>query len=141
VRNGESAGKLVGAGCLNTSRVQSVVVFLVALIMAWGHAPIIRSIFFSFELGAYFLFATVVYVLCGILLLARRLFKLANVGLILMAIVDNLLLVYTRTMPNIFFRRVVPWTWEWNPLGTVQIFVGQLIIIVLCALLLYKSKA
>lgn len=112
-----------------------------ALTMAWGHAPIIRSIFFSFELGAYFLFATVVYVLCGILLLARRLFKLANVGLILMAIVDNLLLVYTRTMPNIFFRRVVPWSWEWNPLGTVQIFVGQLIIIVLCALLLYKSKA
>jgi hypothetical protein len=141
VRNGEFAGKLVGAGCLNTSRVLSVVVFLVALTMAWGHAPIIRSIFFSFELGAYFLFATVVYVLCGILLLARRLFKLANVGLILMAIVDNLLLVYTRTMPNIFFRRVVPWTWEWNPLGTVQIFVGQLIIIVLCALLLYKSKA
>ena len=69
-----------------------------------------------------------------------RLFKLANFGLIVLAIVDNLLLFYTRTEPNIFFGRIIPWSWNWFPLGTVQIFIGQAIITVLCTILLYKPK-
>jgi hypothetical protein len=109
--------------------------------MAYGHIPIIRAIFFSFSIGGYFLFATVVYILGGIFVVANKLFKLSNVGLIIMAAVDNLLLIYTRTMPNIFFPRTIPWSWGWFPLGTVQVFIGQTILIVLCAILLYKQKA
>jgi hypothetical protein len=74
------------------------------------------------------------------LVVAGRLFKLANVGLIIMAVVDNILLLYTRTMSNIFFHRIVPWSYEWVPPGTVQILIGQTILIVVCAILLYKRK-
>ncbi len=126
---------------LNTSKAFAVLVLLDALIMAVGHVPLIRAIFFFFPIGAYFLFATVVYVLGGIFVVANKLFKLSNVGLIIMAVVDNLLLIYTRTMPNIFFPRTIPWSWDWFPLGTVQVFIGQTILIVLCAILLYKTKS
>lgn len=126
---------------LNASKVLAVLVLLDALIMAVGHVPLIRALFFFFPIGAYFLFATVVYVLGGIFVVANKLFKLSNVGLIIMAVVDNLLLIYTRTMPNIFFPRTIPWSWDWFPLGTVQIFIGQTILIVLCAILLYKTKS
>ena len=118
----------------------AVLVLLDSLLMAYGHVPIIRAIFFSLPIGGYFLFATVVYILGGILVVANRLFKLSIVGLIIMAIVDNLLLIYTRTMPNIFFHRMLSWSWGWVPLGTVQVLVGQTILIVLCAIL-YKTKS
>lgn len=118
----------------------AVLVLLDSLLMACGHVPLIRVIFFSFSIGGYFLFATVVYILGGIFVVANRLFKLSIVGLVIMAIMDNLLLIYTRTMPNVFFHRMLPWSWEWVPLGTVQVLVGQAILIVLCAILLYKTK-
>jgi uncharacterized membrane protein YphA (DoxX/SURF4 family) len=91
-------------------------------------------------IGAYFLIATILFILGGILVASGKLFKLANLGLIILAVVDNALLIYTRTMPNTFFQRPVPWSWEWFPLGTVQIFIGQAVIIVLCALLISKPK-
>ena len=141
-------------------------VLLVALVMAYGHAPLaigISSLLrpqgrqppppttsgqaspgggfsFFFALGTYFLFATIIYVLGGIFVATGKLFKLANVGLIVLAIVDNILLIYTRTMPNMFFRRVIPWSWGWWPLGTVQVLLGQTIIIVFCLLLLYRPE-
>jgi len=126
---------------MGASSALRVTVLLDALLMAWGHAPLIRAIFRSPSIGGYFLFSTVVFVLGGILVVSGKLFKLANVDLVILGVVDNLLLVYTRTMPNIFFRRPIPWSWEWFPPGTVQIFFGQAIIIVLCAILFYKSRA
>jgi hypothetical protein len=115
-----------------------LVVLVDALLMAAGHVPLIRAIFFSFPIGAYFLFATVVYVLGGILAVVRKLFKLSNFSLITLAIVDNILLIYTRTMSNIFFPRIFPWSWSWIPLGTGQILIGQLAIVALCVILLIK---
>ena len=147
---------------MKTHRVLVWIILLDALIMAVGHAPLalgISSLFrppgqppppsgqaagraFSFfsVIGAYFLFATILYVLGGIFVVSGKLSKLANLGLIILAIIDNLLLIYTRTMPNIFFRRTIPWSWGWFPLGTVQILIGQSIIILLCAILLYKPR-
>jgi hypothetical protein len=143
------------------SKVLRVIVALDALIMAYGHAPFalfLGSLFrtggpsvrplaappgaltFFLALGGYFLFATIIFVLGAIFVASGKLFKLANFGLIVMALVDDLLLVYTRAVPNIFFNRIVPWSWGWFPrLGTVQVLVGQTILIVICAIL-YKSK-
>lgn len=137
------------------------IVVLDALLMAYGHAPFALflapffrmggsparpfaappgALTFFFALGAYFLFATIIYVLGAIFVAFDTLFKLSNFGLIVMALVDDILLVYTRTMPNVFFNRIVPWSWDWFPrLGTVQILIGQTVLIVLCAIL-YKSK-
>ena len=149
---------------MRLSKALAVIVLLDALILAIGHAPLalgISPLFrqperqpqpqrppsaqrppssaFPFSaIGAYFLIATIAYILGGIFVVSGRLFKLSNVGLIILAIVDNLLLVYTRAMPNIFFPRVIPWSWTWFPPGTVEIFIGQAVIVVLCAILLYK---
>ncbi len=148
---------------LRASKLLLVIILVDALIMAVGHAPLalgISPLFrppsrqppppppsgqaaagtaFPFSpIGVYFLFATIVYVLGAIFILSRRLFKLANIGLIVLAVVDNVLLIYTRTMPNIFFSRILSWSTGWFPLGTVQILIGQTILIVLCAVLLYK---
>ena len=122
-------------------RAIRTLVLLDAFYMAVGHAPLIRAIFFSFQIGAFFLFSTLIYVVGGILIMSGKLFKLANVGLILMAIIDNILLVYTRTMPNIFVSKVIPWSSHWFPVpGTIQIFFGQAIIVVLCCVLLFNTK-
>jgi len=122
-------------------RAIRTLVLLDAFYMAVGHAPLIRAIFFSFQIGAFFLFSTLIYVIGGILVMSGKLFKLANVGLILMAIIDNILLVYTRTMPNIFLLKVIPWSSHWFPApGTIQIFFGQAIIVVLCCVLLINTK-
>jgi len=100
---------------------------------------IFHPVFPFFAIGAYFLFATIVYVLGGVFVASGKLFKLANVSLIVLAVIDNVLLIYTRTMPNIFLPRIIPWSWGLFPPGTVEILVGQLIIIVLCAALLRKK--
>jgi hypothetical protein len=148
--------------------VLAVIVLLDALLMAFGHAPLALFVGSMLRppparppanatgtgsrgatggsavpfvaIGAYFLIATILYILGGIHVVAGKLFKLANLGLILLAIIDNVLLIYTRAVPNIFFGRAIPWSWEWFPLGTVQILSGQTIIIVLCAVLLYGAK-
>lgn len=151
---------------MKMSKVLMVLVLLVALVMAYGHAPLalgLSSLFRPqgqqppprpppsgqaaggpavpfFAIGTYFLVATIIYVVGGLFVAAGKLFKLANLGLIVLAIVDNLLLIYTRTMPNIFFRRAIPWSWGWFPLGTVQVLIGQVIITLPCAYLLYGSR-
>jgi len=145
-----------------------MIVLVDALIMALGHAPLALFLgpimrpapvrpptnvtstrgpgaaggqaFPFIAIGAYFLIATILFVLGGVFVVWGRLFKLSNLGLIILAILDNVLLIYTRAMPNIFFRRAIPWSWELWPVGTVEILIGQTIIIVLCAILLYKPK-
>jgi hypothetical protein len=150
---------------LRTAKLLAVVVLFFALAMAFGHMPLALflgslmrpesarppsggrllgvgggSPFPFIAIGAYFLIATILYVLGGILVASGKLFKLANLGLIIVAVVDNVLLIYTRNMPNIFFQRPIPWSWGWFPLGTVQIFIGQAVMIVLCSLLIFKPK-
>ncbi len=126
---------------MTASRPLRVIVALDAFVMALGHVPIAMHISASFaEIPLYFLIATIVYVLGGVFVVSGKIFKLANVGLIVLAIIDNLLLIYTRMMPSIFFGRILSWSTGWFPLGTVQIFIGQMIIIVLCAVLLRKNS-
>jgi hypothetical protein len=118
-------------------------VLVAALLIAFAHSLYVRAIFFLFTVGAYFLVATVLYVLGGLAAsLARgRLFKIANLGLILLAIVDNLLIIYTRTLPSIFFGgRIVPWSMGWDPPGAVQVFLGQILLIILSGIILLRIK-
>jgi hypothetical protein len=149
---------------VTASKLLRVIVALDAFLMAYGHATLALGISFLFRrpgsrppppppssqvifhpvfpffaIGAYFLIATILYILGGVFVASGKLFKLANVGLIVLAVIDNLLLIDTRTMPNIFLGRIIPWSWGWFPLGTVQVLIGQLIIIVLCAIILRKK--
>ena len=93
----------------------------------------------AFLIGLYFLVSTIVYLLGAVFTGLGKLFKLTNYGLIAMAVIDELLLIYTREMPNAIFSRTLSWSTGWFPLGTVQVFIGQLILIVLCTIQL-RSK-
>ena len=125
------------------SKALAVIIALDSLFMAIGHAPLIRVITapfpMAFMIGLYFLVSTIIYLLGAIFSGLGKLFKLTNGGLIAMAVIDELLLIYTREMPNVLFGHMVPWSTGWYPLGTVQIFIGQLILIVLCGMQL-RSK-
>ena len=125
------------------SKAVAAIIALDSIVMAVGHAPLIRVITGSFPMafpiGLYFLVSTIIYLLGAVFAGLGRFFKLANYGLIAMAVIDELLLIYTREMPNVIFRHMIPWSTGWFPLGTVQIFVGQLILIVFCGIQL-RSK-
>jgi hypothetical protein len=112
--------------------------------MAIGHASLIRVITapfpMAFPIGLYFLVSTIIYLLGALFAGLGRLFKLTNYGLIAMAVIDELLLIYTREMPNAIFGHAISWSMSWFPVGTVQVFIGQLILIVLCAAQLRPSK-
>lgn len=125
------------------SKLLAAIIALDSIAMAIGHAPLIRVITapfpMAFLIGLYFLVSTAIFVLGAVFAVSGKLFKLTNYGLIAMAAIDGLLLIYTREMPNVIFDRTIPWSTDWYPLGTVQIFIGQLILIVLCAIQL-RSK-
>ena len=93
----------------------------------------------AFLIGLYFLVSTIIFLLGAIFAGLGKLFKLTNYGLIAMCVIDELLLIYTREMPNVIFGRMIHWSTGWYPLGTVQVFLGQLVLIVLCAVQL-RSK-
>jgi hypothetical protein len=125
------------------SKLLAGLIALDCIVMAVGHAPLIRAIMSHFPLafliGLYFLVSTIVYLLGAVFTGLGKLFKLTNYGLIAMAVIDELLLIYTREMPNAIFSRTLSWSTGWFPLGTVQVFIGQLILIVLCTIQL-RSK-
>jgi hypothetical protein len=126
-----------------TSKILAAIIALDSLLMAYGHAPLIRIISgpfpLAFPIGLYFLVSTIIFLLGAVFAGLGKLLKLTNYGLIAMSVIDELLLIYTREMPNALFGHMVPWSMGWFPLGTVQVFIGQLILIVLCAIRL-KSK-
>jgi len=152
---------------LKAAKPLVLVVLIVAIVVAIGHAPLALFLgpmlrpqaprppqsnatvarptggggpsFPFLAIGAYFLITTILFALGGVLVATGKLFKLANLGLIILSVIDNSLLLYTRIMPNIFFHRQLAWSWSWYPVGTIQVLVGQTILIVLCAIL-YSQK-
>ena len=128
---------------MTSSKVVAALIALDSIVMAVGHAPLIRVIMspfpMAFVIGLYFLVSTIIFLLGAVFTGLGRLFKLTNYGLIAMAVIDELLLIYTRGMPNVIFGHMASWSMGWFPLGTVQVFLGQMILIVLCGIQL-KSK-
>jgi hypothetical protein len=120
------------------SKAVAAIIALDSIVMAVGHAPLIRVITSSFPMafpvGLYFLVSTIIYLLGAVFASLGKLFKLTNYGLIAMAVIDELLLIYTREMPNAIFGHAIRWSTSWFPVGTVQVFIGQLILIVLCVI-------
>ena len=125
------------------TKLLAAIIALDSIVMAIGHVPLIRVITspfpMAFLIGLYFLVSTIIYLLGAIFAGLGKLFKLTNYGLIAMAVIDELLLLYTREMPNALFGHPIHWSTGWYPLGTAQVFIGQLFLIVLCAIQL-RSK-
>jgi hypothetical protein len=102
----------------------------------------VRTIFRAPLIGGYFLVSLILFLAGGVVVAVGRgkLFRLANMGLILLSIIDNALIVYTRTTPSQFFNgRVLSWSVGWFPTGVVQVFIAQTILIIMSAYALKKT--
>lgn len=79
--------------------------------------------------------ATILFLVGGLLAwrMSGLVFKLANVGLVVLSIIDNALIFYTRTVASMLsMGRVFPWSTGWWPIGVVQVLGAQMLLIVLC---------
>jgi len=116
------------------SRWLRYAILIMSVLVALGHTDWIRIIFRSPMIGGYFLISTMLFLVGGILTwrTSGKWFRFANVGLILLSILDNALIYYTRTVPSMLsMGRVFSWSTGWWPTGVVQVFVGQPLLIIL----------
>ena len=112
-----------------------IAIFVVALVVSFLHAPWVRSIFFSATIGGYFLAATILFAIGAFAALTSgKLARVAVSGLLALSIIDCALIYATRTFPTPFFGgRVLAWSSNWMPPGPVQIFIAQVVLIILAA--------
>ncbi len=114
-----------------------------AVLISIGHVWYVRIIFRFPLVGGYFLVSLILFLIGGITvaIAGDKLFKFANVGLILLSIIDNALIVYTRTIPSPLFNgRVLSWSTGWFPTGVVQVFVLQTLLIIISAYALKNAR-
>ena len=127
---------------MGASSLLRFAILLDAIFIAIGHVWYVRAIFRAPLIGGYFLVSLLLFLAGGIVVVVAggKLFRFANIGLILLAIIDNALIVYTRTMPSPFFNgRVLSWSAGWFPTGVVQVFIAQTILIIMSAYALKKA--
>lgn len=120
-----------------------VAVLVVALLIAFAHSLYIRIIFRVIPVGVYFLVAAILFAFGGLVasLSSGKLFRSANLGLIVLSILDNVIIFYTRIFPlSILGGRVLSWSTSWIPPGAVQVLIAQIVMIILSALVLLRSK-
>jgi hypothetical protein len=118
-------------------------ILVLGIVLAVAHYFYVRAIFFSVAIGGYFLVSTILFFLGAATgsLASGKVFRAANVGLILLSLVDCLLIIWTRTFPTVFFQgRIVYWSTGWMPPGAVQIFVLQVLMILVSGYALLRKQ-
>jgi len=114
-------------------RGRKIAVFVVALIVGLMHAFYVRSIFVASPVAAYFLVATILFIVGAFAALTPgALGKVAAAGVLVLSIIDCGLIYATRTFPTPFFGgRILSWSMNWVPPGVVQVFAAQVVLIIL----------
>ncbi len=119
-------------------------IFVVALVLAISHAFYVQFISGSLSIGGYFLVSTILFAAGAFAALTSgKLFKPAVIGLFVLSIIDNLLILVTATTPTpLSGGQAFGFSTDWMPPGSVEIFVAQVVLMVLTAyVLLAKRKA
>ncbi len=119
-------------------------IFVVALVLAISHAFYVQFISGSLSIGGYFLVSTILLAAGAFAALTSgKLFKPAVIGLFVLSIIDNLLILVTATTPTpLSGGQAFGFSTDWMPPGSVEIFVAQVVLMVLTAyVLLAKRKA
>ncbi len=120
----------------------NVTILVVALVDAISHAFYVQFISFSLSIGGYFLVATILFAVGGIAALTTgKLFKPAVIGLFVLSLIDNLLILVTATTPTpLSGGQAFGFSMDWMPPGNVQVFVAQVVLMVLTAYVLVAKR-
>jgi hypothetical protein len=119
-------------------------IFVIALFLAISHAFYVQFISYSLSIGGYFLVSTILFAAGGFAALTSgKLFKPAVIGLFVLSLIDNLLILVTATTPTpLSGGQAFGFSTDWMPPGNVQVFVAQVVLMVLTGyVLLAKRKA
>jgi len=117
-------------------------ILVLALVDAISHAFYVQFIVDSLSIGGYFLVSTILFAAGGFAALTSgKLFKPAVVGLIVLSLIDNVLILITATTPTpLSGGQAFGFSMGWMPLGSVQVFVIQVVLMVVAKYALAKRK-
>jgi hypothetical protein len=117
-------------------------ILLVALVDAIFHGILVQFIAYSLVNGLYFLFTAILFAVGGFAVLTSgRLFKPAVTGLFLLALIDNILIFITASFATpLSGGQVYGWATDLNPPGQVPVFIVQVILMILTAVILRSKK-
>jgi len=119
-------------------------VLLIAIINAIFHGILVQFIQYSLVNGLYFLVTAILFAAGGIATVtSSKLSKIAAPGLLMLALMDNILIVITASFATPLSGGQ-PYGWgsiaDINPPGQIPVFIVQTILILLTAFLLSKRK-
>jgi len=119
-------------------------ILLVAIVNAIFHGILVQFIQYSLVNGLYFLVTSILFAVGGIAALTSgKLSKIAVPGLLLLALIDNVLIVITADFATPLSGGQ-PYGWgsitDINPPGQIPVVIVQVILILLTAISLAKRK-
>ena len=119
-------------------------ILLVGLINAIFHGILVQFIQYSLLNGLYFLVTAILFAAGGLAtVISAKLSKIAVPGLLILALIDNILIVITASFATPLSGGQ-PYGWgsitDINPPGQIPVFIVQTVLILLTALLLAKRK-
>ena len=117
-----------------------IAILVVALVNAIFHAILVQFIAYSLVNGLYFLVTAILFAIGAFAVLSSgRLFKPAITGLILLALIDNILIVITASFATpLSGGQAYGWATDLNPPGQVPVFIVQVVLIILAASLWFS---
>jgi len=122
--------------------VLRIAVLVVALINAVFHAILVQFIAYSLVNGLYFLVTAILFAAGGLAVMTSgKFFKPATAGLFVLALIDNLLIVITASFATpLSGGQPYGWATDLNPPGQVPVFIVQVILMLLTAILLFLKR-
>jgi len=117
-----------------------IAILVVALVNAIFHAILVQFIAYSLVNGLYFLVTAILFAIGAFAVLSSgKLFKPAIIGLILLAVIDNILIVITASFATpLSGGQAYGWATDLNPPGQVPVFIVQVVLIILAASLWFS---
>ena len=119
-----------------------IAVLVFAIVDAIFHGILVQFIQYSLVNGLYFLITAILFAVGGIVALASdRLSKIAVPGLFLLALIDNILIVITASFATpLSGGQAYGWATDLNPPGQVPVFIVQVILMLLTAVVSLAKK-
>jgi len=110
-----------------------ITIFVVALVNAIFHAILVQFIAYSLLNGLYFLVTSVLFAIGAFAVLSSgKLFRPAIIGLLSLALIDNILIVITASFATpLSGGQAYGWATDLNPPGQVPVFIIQMALIIL----------